>query len=146
MRNHIWGLKHSMTSGEWTCLISFATEFRWPVRNGENPPENFKMKIYVSSGIRTHTPKPTTGKLQRLKTARPRCVRYQVEHYIYTVFWNGMWQYLYGIGYGLIPNVKFCKQLLHFAKIYNEIRNESLVWHSGSNTRVTIIKLTRVVT
>ena len=36
-----------------------------------------------------------------------------------------MWQYLYGIGYGLIPNAKFCKQLLYIvlAKIYNEIRN-----------------------
>ena len=25
MINHIWGLKTTMTSGEWTCLISFAT-------------------------------------------------------------------------------------------------------------------------
>ena len=24
-----------------------------------------------------------------------------------------MWLYLYGIGYGLIPNAKFCKQLLY---------------------------------
>ena len=24
-----------------------------------------------------------------------------------------MWQYLNGIGYGLIPNAKFCKQLLY---------------------------------
>ena len=27
-----------------------------------------------------------------------------------------MWQYLYGIGYGLIPNAKFCKQLLYELK------------------------------
>ena len=30
---------------------------------------------------------------------------------IYEYKWD-MWQYLYGIGYGLIPNAKFCKQLL----------------------------------
>ena len=40
-------------------------------------------------------------------------------------------RYLYGIGYGLIPNAKFCKQVLYYiAKVYIEIRNESLVWHS----------------
>ena len=43
-----------MTSGEWTCLISFATApFNCSERGGS---EKFKMKIYVSSGIRTHTP------------------------------------------------------------------------------------------
>ena len=41
-----------------------------------------------------------------------------------------IWQYLYGIGYGLIPNAKFCKQFIILAKIYNKIRNESLVWYS----------------
>ena len=41
-----------------------------------------------------------------------------------------MWQYLYGIGYGFIPNAKLCKQLIYKLKIFYEIRNESLVWHS----------------
>ena len=48
------GSKTTMTSGEWTCLISFATApFTCSERGGS---EKFKMKIYVSSGIRTHTP------------------------------------------------------------------------------------------
>ena len=37
-----------------------------------------------------------------------------------------MGQYLYGIGYGLIPNAEFCKQFSFLAKIYIDIRNESL--------------------
>ena len=45
--------KTTMTSGEWTCLISFATApLTCSERRGS---EKFKMKIYVSSGIRTHT-------------------------------------------------------------------------------------------
>ena len=48
------GSKTTMTSGEWTCLISFATA---PLTCSERGGiEKFKMKIYVSSGIRTHTP------------------------------------------------------------------------------------------
>ena len=46
------GSKTTMTSGEWTCLISFATApLTCSERRGS---EKFKMKIYVSSGIRTH--------------------------------------------------------------------------------------------
>ena len=46
--------KTTMTSGEWTCLISFATA---PLTCSEQGGcEKFKMKIYVSSWIRTHTP------------------------------------------------------------------------------------------
>ena len=41
-----------------------------------------------------------------------------------------MCQYLYGIGEGLIPSAKFCQKIIILTKIYNEIRNESLVWHS----------------
>ena len=53
MINCIWGLKTTMTPGEWTCLISFATA---PLTSSERGgSEKFKMKIYVSSGIRTHT-------------------------------------------------------------------------------------------
>ena len=48
------GSKTTMTSGEWTCLISFA---RAPLTCSERGGiEKFKMKIYLSSGIRTHTP------------------------------------------------------------------------------------------
>ena len=48
------GSKTTMTSGEWTCLISFATA---PLTCSEREgSEKIKMKIYVSSGIRTHTP------------------------------------------------------------------------------------------
>ena len=58
------GSKTTMTSGEWTCLISFATAPLTCSERGGS--EKFKMKIYVSSGIRTHT-QSTTGKLQRLR-------------------------------------------------------------------------------
>ena len=48
------GSKTTMTSGELTCLISFAlAPLTCSERGGS---EKFKMKIYVSSGIRTHTP------------------------------------------------------------------------------------------
>ena len=48
------GSKTTMTSGEWTCLISFATAPLTCSERGGS--EKFKMKIYVSCGIRTHTP------------------------------------------------------------------------------------------
>ena len=48
------GSKTTMTSGEWTCLISFATAPLTCSERGGS--EKFKMKIYVSRGIRTHTP------------------------------------------------------------------------------------------
>ena len=57
--------KTTMTSGEWTCLISFATAPLTCSERGGS--EKFKMKIYVSSEIRTHTRQSTTGKLQRLR-------------------------------------------------------------------------------
>ena len=48
------GSKTTMTSGEWTCLISFATSPLTCSERGGS--KKFKMKIYVSSGIRTHAP------------------------------------------------------------------------------------------
>ena len=48
------GSKTTMTSGEWTCLISFATAPLTCSERGGS--EKFKMKTYVSSGIRTYTP------------------------------------------------------------------------------------------
>ena len=46
------GSKTTMTSGEWTCLISFATAPLTCSERGGS--EKFKIEIYVSSGIRTH--------------------------------------------------------------------------------------------
>ena len=47
------GSKTTMTTGEWSCLISFAWDpLTCSERRGGS--EKFKMKIYVSSGIRTH--------------------------------------------------------------------------------------------
>ena len=47
------GSKTTMTTGEWSCLISFAWD---PLTCSERRrgSEKFRMKIYVSSGIRTH--------------------------------------------------------------------------------------------
>ena len=59
MINCIWGLKTTMTTGEWLCLISFAWD---PLSCSEQAGiEKFKMKIYVSSGIRTHKLRATTS-------------------------------------------------------------------------------------
>ena len=47
------GSKTTMTTCEWSCLISFALDpLTCSERRGGS--EKFKMKIYVSSGIRTH--------------------------------------------------------------------------------------------
>ena len=47
------GSKTTMTTGEWSCLISFAWDpLTCSERRGGS--EKFKMKIYVSSRIRTH--------------------------------------------------------------------------------------------
>ena len=42
-------------------------------------------------------------------------VRYQMGYSDIRIQMD-MWQYLYGIGYGFIPNAKFCKQLLYLLK------------------------------
>ena len=64
------GSKTTMTSGEWTCLISFATAPLTCYERGGS--EKFKMKIYVSGGIRTYTPPVHDRKVAAPKTARPR--------------------------------------------------------------------------
>ena len=47
------GSKTAMTTGEWSCLILFAWDpLNCSERRGGS--ETFKMKIFVSSGIRTH--------------------------------------------------------------------------------------------
>ena len=65
-----------MTTGEWSCLISFT----WaPLTCSERRrSEKFKMKMYVSSGIRTHTT-PADRKVSALDRSAT-LVRYQVEY------------------------------------------------------------------
>ena len=63
IQGRVWlivsGYKTTMTTGEWSCLISFAwAPLSCSERRGS---EKFKMKIYVSSGIRTHATPPMTG-------------------------------------------------------------------------------------
>ena len=92
------GSKTTMTSGEWTCLISFATApLTCSERRGS---EKFKMKIYVSSGIRTHIPAIPRLECCSALDRSATLVRYQVEHYSLTVFWNGyltipVWNWLW---------------------------------------------------
>ena len=72
-----------MTTGEWSCLISFTwVPLTCSERGGS---EKFKMKIYVSSGIRTHTAPVHDRKVSTLDRSAT-LVRYQVEHYSLTVF------------------------------------------------------------
>ena len=53
------GSKTTMTTGELSCLISFALD---PLSCSEQAGiEKFKMKNYVSSGIRTHQLHATTS-------------------------------------------------------------------------------------
>ena len=49
MINRTWGLKKTMTTVEWSCLISYA----WDQLSCSEQPgiEKFKMKMYVSSGF-----------------------------------------------------------------------------------------------
>ena len=75
--------KTTMTTGEWSCLISFTwAPLTCSERGGS---EKFKMKIYVSSGIRTHTAPVHDRKVSALDRSAT-LVRYQVEHYSLTVF------------------------------------------------------------
>ena len=53
MINHIWGLKQLLLQVKGHAWFHLQW-LRWPVRNGEGA-KNSKMKIYVSSGIRTRT-------------------------------------------------------------------------------------------
>ena len=79
MINHIWGLKQlwlQVNGHAWFHL----QRLRWPVRNGEGA-KNSKWKYMSPAGFEPTPRQSTTGKLQRL--------RYQVEHYSLTVFWNG---------------------------------------------------------
>ena len=69
MINPIWGLKQLWLC-EWTCLISFATAPLTCSEQGGS--EKFKMKIYVSSGIRTYTAPVHDGKVSALDRSATR--------------------------------------------------------------------------
>ena len=71
MINRIWGLKQlklQVNGHAWFHL----QRLRWPVGNGEEA-KKFKMKIYVSSGIRTHTASPRQES-QRLRPLGHECL------------------------------------------------------------------------
>ena len=70
MINHIQGSKTTMTSGEWTCLISFATApLTCSERGGSEKIQN--ENIFLQR-IRTHAPPVHDMKVAALQTARPR--------------------------------------------------------------------------
>ena len=72
-----------MTTGEWSCLISFTwAPLTCSERGGS---EKFKMKIDVSRGIRTHTAPVHDRKVSALDRSAALVI-YQVEHYSLTVF------------------------------------------------------------
>ena len=66
-----------MTTGEWSCLISFTLALLTSLERGGS--ENFKMKIYVSSEIRIHTTPVHDRKVSALDRSTT-LIRYQVEH------------------------------------------------------------------
>ena len=124
--------KKTMTTGEWSCLISFTwTPLTCSERGGS---EKFKMKIYVSSGIRTHTTPVHDRKVSALDCSATlvsilkwicdnTCMEsvmvwYQMQSSVnnYYTSWNLQWD-----------------QKWKFSLIFS------------SNTHVTIIKLTHVV-
>ena len=66
-----------MTTGEWSCLISFTwAPLTCSDRGGS---ETLKITIYVSSGIRTQTTPVNDRKVSALDRSAT-LVRYQVEH------------------------------------------------------------------
>ena len=127
MINHIWGLKQlwlQVNGHAWFHL----QRLRWPVRNGEGAKiqnENICLQ-------RDSNPHPASPRQERCSALDRSATlfRYQVEHYSLTVFWNGyvtipVWNRLW-----FDTQCKVLKTIIILAKIYNEIRNESLVWHS----------------
>ena len=66
-----------MITGEWSCLILFT---RAPLTSSERGgSENFKMKIYVSSGIQTHATPVHDRKVSAFDRSA-KLVRYHVEY------------------------------------------------------------------
>ena len=73
-----------MTTGEWSCLISFTrTPLTCSERGGS---EKFKLKNIIPAGIQTHTTPVHDRKVSSLDRYAT-LVKYQVEHiYSLTVF------------------------------------------------------------
>ena len=66
--------------------------------------EKFRIKIYVSNRIRSQATPLQDRKVSALdRSVTPRPFGYRLT--VYTDIWKhiDMWQYLYEIGYGLIP-------------------------------------------
>ena len=74
-----------MTSGEWTCLISFAKALLTCSERGGS--EKFKMKIYVSSGIRTH---PTPVHDRKVSVLDRSATRFDGDQWFNVVQDNGI--------------------------------------------------------
>ena len=136
-----------MTTGEWSCLLSFT----WaPLTCSERVgSEKCKMKIYVSSRIRNHTTSVHDRKVSALDRSAT-LVRYQVEHLqsksilIYEYKW--------------ICDNTYMESVMVWYPMQSTLNNYYSSWHLhwdkkwrlsltfSSNTHVTIIYLTRVVT
>ena len=91
------GSKTTMTSGEWTCLISFATA-PLTCSNGEGA-KNSKWKYMSPAGFEPTPASPRQESCSALDRSAT-LVRYRVEHYSLTVFWNGyvtipVWNWLW---------------------------------------------------
>ena len=73
------GSKTTVTTGEWSCLITFT----WapPTYSERGGSEKFKIKIYVFSGIRTHATRLHDRKVCALDRSTT-LVRYKVEYCI----------------------------------------------------------------
>ena len=85
MINRIWSLKQlwlQVNGHAWFIYMGSADLF------GTGRDRNIQKKIYVSSGIRTHTAPVHDRKVSDLDRSA-MLVRYEVEHYSLTVFWNG---------------------------------------------------------
>ena len=86
MINHIWGLKQlwlQVNGHAWFHL----QRLRWPVRNGEGA-KNSKWNICLQRDSNPHPASPRQESCSALDRS-VTLVRYQVEHYSLTVFWNG---------------------------------------------------------
>ena len=86
MINHIWGLKQlwlQVNGHAWFHL----QRLRWPVRNGEGA-KNSKWKYMSPAGFEPTPASPRQESCSAIDRSAT-LVRYEVEHYSLTVFWNG---------------------------------------------------------
>ena len=133
-----------MTTGECSCLISFTwAPLTCSERGGS---DKFKMKICVSSGIRTHTTPVHDMDVSALdRSTTP--VRYQVEYYSLTIFWymntNGyvtvpVWNRLWFEG--SVNNIILAKIVIEISLPSYVIYISQLVWVTRQYTCVFIFR------